>query len=345
MSKKEQWTFLQKFSSLLEASLPVEDAMHIASKNIRHAKFKLHITHMIAEAAEGRSLKEVFERHRTLWGNATISLVSAGEVSGLLAANLERAARGMKSRYEQKSKMISSLFYPAIISFLALGIVIFLLAFVYPKIIPLFTGMKTELPISTRMLIKVSSLIGSFWLYGIIALILSVLSSAYAIFEFERARLVFEKILLSTPIIGDIILLGQLSQVAFITGSLCQGGMTISDAIEMGGKSSSFKIIRNIFTDLHLKVNSGVPLSECVEGIMIFPPIWGDLIVVGEKTGSLPSMLINISHMHNEDIDERVGLLNKLVEPLMMIFVGLVVGFIALSIVTPMYSLTQHVNR
>lgn len=343
MSKKEQWMFLYKTGMLLDAGLAVKEAFSIAQKGLRNKKLKDNVKNMIQDLSGGRSLKEIFFTYEQKWGKVTASLIAVGELSGTLSANIQRASENMRRTADQRTKLISSLFYPAIISILALGIILFLLAFVYPKIIPLFIGMRVELPFSTRFLIALSSAAQKYWAYGLVIILVNILFLFYINFKYKKVRLSFEKLILKIPFIGKIILLNQFCEAAFVTGSLCQGGIALSEALESEYIPAHFFTIKKYFEKVHADLSKGISFSDCVSMHSIFPAIWLDLIVVGERTGNLSSILIHISNLHRQEIDELMTTINKMIEPLMMIAVGLLVGFIALSIVGPMYSLTQHV--
>jgi type IV pilus assembly protein PilC len=343
MSKKEQWMFLQKMGRLLDASLSIEDALGISARHIKNKAFRRSVALIQNEIANGISLSESLRLQEKVWSKSVIALVSVGELSGALSANLLRAAENMRSKSERAGKMIAALFYPAIISVLALGMIVFLLTFVYPKITPLFIGMKTALPLSTRMVIRGSAILGRFWAWFIFTPAIFVITAYYLITEFSVLRICAERFILSIPGCGRIVLTHQLSELAFIVGSLCQGGMNISDALSITTSSGGFVIVRDSFAALHSEIASGMSLSESLKGKALFPQIWNDLVIVGEETGTLAASFLSISEIHRQDIDETMSMVNKLIEPLMMIMVGVVVGFIALSIITPMYSLTQHV--
>ncbi|MES3006051.1 MAG: type II secretion system F family protein [Patescibacteria group bacterium] len=344
MSKKERWIFLQKFGRLLDASLSVEEALCIAAKNIRNKRFVKILQVIRMEVTSGKSVSDAFSTEARFWGQSTLALILVGEISGTLASNLLRASENMRSQAERRGKMLSALFYPSIISILALAIIVFLLVFVYPKITPLFSGMKVGLPISTRMIMKGSFVLSNYWIWFLTAPFVLVGVLFYLAIEFIKVRLLLERLVITLPVVGNIIVLNQLCDTSFVIGSLCQGGMNVTDAIATAEESVTFISIRNNFSEIHREVTSGSTLSESVSRRSIFPETWSDLIVVGERTGSLSSSLLNISELHRQDIDEIMTTLNKLIEPVMMILVGGVVGFIALSIITPMYSLTQHVQ-
>lgn len=342
--RKEQWIFLQKFGSLLKASLSISEALQIAAKNIKNKKLSKIIKQIYLEITLGRSVVESFF-NSGIWNQSTLALIYVGETSGSLSNNLVRAAENMRLTAQRRNQIISSLIYPVIISALAISIISFLLVYVYPKIIPLFIGMKTQLPISTRVIMGGSTFLGRYWIWFIVIPTIFASVIYYLSLEFESVKIKIEKIILSLHVIGRIIILSKLSEAAFIIGSLCDGGMNIDESIQIAEKSETFITIKKYFQIIHTEIVSGTSLSESIESKNIFPSIWKDLIIIGEKTGSLPSVFISISESHKQDIDETMALVNKLIEPMMMILVGGIVGFIALSIITPMYSLTQHVQR
>jgi type II secretory pathway component PulF len=342
MNKKEQWTFLQKTARLLESSIPMEESLGIAGRNMKRSGAMKEVTRIQSSIAGGRSLGETLKEGT--WNMATVSLIAAGEISGTLSSGMLRASENMKMHAEQRSRLLSSLFYPAIISLLALCMMIFLIAFVYPKLIPMFSGMKASLPLSTRIMIKASSFIGDYWIWMIAVIFTFIFALWFLILKYAHIRIWLETVICKMPVVGKVIVLSQFSEASFILGSLTSGGIPPPQALEIASYSMMFISHSQLMIYISKEMEGGMSFSECINNSNIFPSDWSDLVSVGEKTGSLPETFLNISKMHREEVDEIMLLVNKLIEPLMMILVGGIVGFIALSIITPMYSLTGQVH-
>ena len=344
MSKKERWMFLKKTAILLDASLSMSEALHISAKNIRNKKMKVEIASLVGGVTSGQSLSKIMSTHQDAWGRSTIAMVAVGELSGTLSSTLKRAAEVIRLRSLRVSQLVSAFLYPAVVACLAFSMIIFLLAVIYPKIIPLFESMKAELPLSTRLVMMLSQVVSRYWLRCISALVLVTMVCVYTIRKYPYARRYAEHAVLNIPFAGRLILIHEMSELAYMIGSLMDGGMTVSEGVAFASTSTNLHVLQIRLITIGRRISYGENISSTVMSSAGFPPLWQDMLVVGERTGSLAQSFITISDIHRQEMDDIIAISTKMIEPVLMIVVGVLVGFIALSIVTPMYSLTQYVH-
>ena len=342
MKKKDQESFLRKLSVLLFASISLEEAISLSSRYSKRKDVKREAERINKGVIEGLSLSVMLSRS-SVWGKTTIALTRIGELSGSLGTYLKEASQIIKEEREEKTKMIGALLYPLIVGALAFLMVIFLVSFVFPKITPLFEGMKGNLPWSTRLVMLINSVVISYGLIIAAIFILSIAICIYFVRTSIAARLRFERVLLSMPIIGQLFRWSILRHSSFLLGALLQSGITLQECLALVIESQSFISIKVLFNDLMLKARAGTSFSDCLLGEEFFSS-WTDLVLIGERSGKLSEMFLQLSSGHKSEIEEMVASATKLIEPILMIVVGGVVGLIALSIITPMYSLTQNVR-
>lgn len=342
MIKKDQESFLKKLSVLLGASIPLEEAIVLSMRYCKGKNAKKEAEMIHKGVVEGCSLSAMFS-HSGVWNRTTIALTRVGELSGSLGTYLKEAGEIIKEEREEKTKMLGALIYPMIVGVLAFFMIVFLISFVFPKITPLFEGMKGGLPWSTRVVIFTNKVIMSYGLIALSIFVIAVVTGVYLVRISLPARCYLERILLSFPVIGRLFQLSILRQSAFLLGSLLVSGMAFEECLQLIIESQSFISTRSMFERLLESVRSGSSFSACLANESLFYS-WTDMVLIGERSGRLSEMFIQLSLGHKSDMDDIIASATKLIEPILMIVIGGVVGLIALSIITPMYSLTQYVH-
>ncbi len=338
MNKKDQWLLFQRLSTLLEAGIPLnESVMMIRGRNVKNM---LSLERLRTGIRNGKPLHELLKQDGS-WSSVVVALIEVGELSGALSKSVCRATAYMKERANRMQKIFSAFVYPGVIALLATVIIFFLLVVIYPKVIPLFESMHATLPLSTRIIIYMSKhafLIGSEVLFILGG---SVFGVRYAYQVNIKARLLIQEAILLFPVVGRLLSHSELSELSFIISSLIESGMNISDSLQVARRGTYFLKRQEQLSFIRNEVGHGKTIFSSSTG---FPDVWRDMVAVGERTGKLGYVLSQLSDLYRQETEETIAFMTKLVEPTLMIVVGVIVGFIAMSIISPMYTLTQYVH-
>lgn len=344
VSLTDKALFAKHLSVMLKSGVPITEALETAA-DASHGKLKKIIIGIAASVASGRSLAAAFGDYPKIFSGLFVQATYAGEKSGTLVENLENIALELQKEKELSTKIKSAMLYPAII-LVATGILGVLMAFlVLPKITPLFEGLRVTLPWPTRVLIGFSRLIqlhGTALLAGIIA---GVVSFVWLLKQkFMRPATHF--VLLHMPIVGSISRGGNIARFSRTLGTLLKSGIGINEALEITEHA-----VGNYYYQEHIRgsaarVEKGETLAESFSDAgKLFPKIVTHMIRVGEESGKLEESLFYLADFYEVEVDASTKALSAAIEPLLLLVIGLVVGGIALAIITPIYEITGNITR
>jgi len=343
MSDREQIIFAKRLSILIKSGVPIVSALGILEVQSSSRGIKQIIGNLRAGVETGRSLAQAMAAGN-VFGKFAINIVSIGEASGNLADNLNYLAEELKKRRELKRNIIGALIYPAFIAAATLGIVILLMAYVFPKIMPIFLSFKTDLPWSTKTLIAVSRVMQYYWIYFLVGLAFVGFFGKAALKKPE-IKLVSDRILLQIPMIGSMIENYCVANFCRTLGLLLKSEVGIIQALQIVGDTSDNCAYKAAFDRLVEGTVRGETISEGMEKeAIIFPPLVSQMVGVGETTGNLSSSLMYLAEIYEDEMNNSTKNISTSVEPALMIFMGILVGFVAMSIITPIYGITQSLR-
>ncbi|MEK7564056.1 MAG: type II secretion system F family protein [Patescibacteria group bacterium] len=345
LSIKDQTFFVKRLSFLIKAGIPMRESLVMIREQTRKKSYATILDIVIANISNGQNLSTSLEKFKNTFGEFTINIIGFGEQSGILSENLEYVADELKKRHILKKKIISASIYPIIVTIAAIGIITFLMVFLFPKILPVFSSLNYELPLSTRIVIGMSNFINHYGFYTLIALILMLVAFMVAMKKSEIFAFHVDKLLFKIPIIGKIVIDYNMANFTRTMGLLLRGGITMGDAFPISAKTTPNLVYKKEYKLLAAVVNRGSKIStHLIKRRDIFPDIVSQIVSVGEQSGNLSNSLIYLSEMYEAEIDDFTKNLSSMVEPVLMIVMGILVGFIAISIITPIYGITQHLN-
>ena len=299
---------------------------------------------IIRDISRGTSLASALSSFEQLVGAFTINIVKVGEASGTLPGNLAYLAEELKKRDALRKKVLGALVYPAVIVLATVGISLVLTVYIFPKILPIFQGFKQQLPFSTRVLITLSDILVHDGIVLLIALIMTGIGAVFLL-RVPRVRRAADRMILALPIFGRLSRAYNLANITRTVSLLMNGDVRVLQALEIISKSIGNTMYRDDIVYIAEAVRHGkkvsISMRECSSR---FPPLCAQMIAVGEETGDLAGSLMYISDMYEEDINELTKNLATLIEPVLMIVMGVIVGFIAISIITPIYGITQNLS-
>ena len=345
LSIRDQTFFVKRLSFLIKAGIPMRESLVMIREQTRKSGYVSILDIVIANISNGQNLATSLSRFKNVFGDFTINIIGFGEQSGLLSENLEYVADELKKRQALRKKIIGAAIYPIIVTIATLGIVTFLMVFLFPKILPIFASLNYTLPLSTRIVIAVSNFVTHFGLMSIAFIFFITVVFIITLKKSEKLRFYFHKFLFKIPIVGKIIKDYNMANFTRTMGLLLKGGVTMGEALHISMKITPNMVYKKEFKILTNVVNQGQKISTHLNKQRdLFPDLVSQIISVGEHSGNLANSLIYLSEMYETEIDDFTKNLSSMVEPILMIIMGILVGFIAISIITPIYGITQHLN-
>ena len=338
---REVVLFTRQLAMMVKAGLPLVDSIQGCSLQTPSASFRKELVLMVEELKGGTSFSESLAKHPYLFGNFYISMVRAGEAAGILDQVLDRLAEIGEEEMELKGRIQSALVYPCLLVVMSLGIVIFLLTAILPKFISIFEEAGAQLPVPTMILLGVSRLFQNFWFMIPVGGFFAFVSlRRFASSANGRYRL--HSILLKLPIIGPIVRKTILTRFTRIMGSLLKSGIQAVAALTITQEVVGNQVAQQALAHVREAVIGGSNLADPFRlSSVVFPPTLVQMVAVGEKTGTLDEILLHLSDFYDTEVERELRTLTSTLEPILLLGMGLVVGFIALSVLLPIFQLVK----
>lgn len=345
LSLKEQAFFAKRLSFLIRAGVPLLDAIHMIREQTKIKKQQKVFDSVIHDISNGQSLAVSLGKFKNVFGDFAINMIAVGEETGVLSENLAYLSNELKKRQELKRKVIGALVYPIFISIATFGLTGLLTAYIFPKILPIFASLNVDLPITTRMMIWLSDFLRHWGWLVIILAIFFVMAFILILKRSDKFHFFFDRNVLRIPFIGNMIQNYNLANISRTLGLLLNGGMTLTEAIPITSRSTGNLVYKKEFLKLSKVVDRGEKLSaHLITERKLFPDILAQIVSVGERSGNLAETLGYLSDLYEAEVEDSTKNLSSLIEPILMIFMGLIVGFVAISVITPIYGITQHLS-
>ena len=334
--------FNQQFVTLVRAGLPILKALDLLAERLTDARLGGHVRSVRDEVKNGALLSEAF-RGQGVFPPIYVTSVLAGEKSGSLAEVIDRYISYQKLSLSMRKKLLVSLLYPSVLLVLVLGLVVFLVTYVVPTFAQLYSTMSAELPALTRYLIAIGTTAKNY-----IVFFAAALAAAIVLFRLwargESAQEKLDRLRLHSPILGRIWIMYQVGQFARVLSTLLVGGIPLVQALGTASESMSSSLIRKSLDKAERMVREGQPLSAAVKSTKVFPGLAIDMIEVGESTGALPAMLNSVAEFYEEDVTIRMTAVLALIEPVIMLLMGVFVAFVLVALYLPIFSLASNLR-
>ncbi len=340
VSKKDVMLITRDLAALLDAGLPVDRALDIMIKATDNKDLAAMLDDILQAVEGGGSLSDALARHPKVFSRFYINMVRAGEAGGVLEPVLNRMGDFLETMQELRESVTSALIYPLFVVSVGGISIIILMTYVIPKFSMIFNDMGAAIPLSTRFLLAVSSLMQTWWplLFGGFAAALVIIRR---IINTPEGHLRLDAILLKTPMVGDLIRKLETARFARTLGTLLQSGVPILQALSLVQDILSNRIIINSLDNVLERVKKGERLSAPLEDTSYFPSLAVQLITVGEETGKLDTMLMKVAESYEKIVQNLVKRFISLLEPALILFMGLVVGFIVISMLMAIFSMND----
>lgn len=334
--------FTRQFATMIGAGLPMVQCLEILSQQTDVAELRKVITDIKETVQGGTTLSEALSKHRKIFDDLYINMVDAGEVGGALDTILNRLASYKEKADALTRKVKGALVYPAVITVVAIGVVIVMLSVIVPVFVNMFAGLGAELPLPTRIVIGISKIIRGYFPVFTILLVLLVVGYKY-FSRTPKGRLIFDKIKLRIPLIGDLIRKSAISRFSRTLGTLITSGVPILDALDITARTSGNQVIHDAIKKSVLSIAEGETITQPLRDSGVFPPMVVQMIGVGEKTGGLDEMLSKIGDFYDEEVDAAVSSLTSIIEPVIIVFMGIVIGGILIAMYLPMFEIVTKI--
>ncbi len=341
---KEKVIFIRQMSFMINAGLPLTQALEIAASQIQNFKFKEIVGEVLKNVQTGQPLSKSMDKYPKTFDLVVRNLIRAGEESGMLDTILSRVADNLEKKQEFDGKVKGALIYPVIIVIAIAAVVALLLVFMIPQMSKLFDDRGTALPYATQIIVNASNFLrgigGIFTLFFLITF--AVAYSYYR--KTPSGRIVTDGLLIKMPIFGDLINKAQISSFASTFSMLIGAGVPILDSLTLVSQSTTNVVFQNSLEEARKKVEKGIPLSQPIINDDVFPPLVGHMIRVGEETGKLDEVVSKVGMQYAREVDQMADNLTKLMEPIILIVMGIVVAILAIAVYLPIFSLGSTVS-
>lgn len=341
---QEKVLFARHIAVAIKSGMTLGEGLKLVLSQTKSKSFKQILTTIVSDTNNGMFLSASMSKYQDVFGELFVNIVRVGETSGTLVENLNYLAVELKKKKELHSKVRGAMIYPLVILCATLGIVATLMIGVFPKILPVFASMNITLPITTKILIATSTFMSTYTLYLLGSLAMFVFAVWY-ISHFDFFKHAWHHTILKLPVIGKIAIKVNSATLTRTLGLLLNSGVQIIEAVNITASTLDNYVYRHELAKAGETLRRGDMLTSYLKkNTKLFPPIMTNMIEVGENTGNLVENLNYLSEFYGSDVDEVLKNLSSIIEPILLLFMGLMVGFMALSVVTPIYQISQSLT-
>jgi len=337
--------FTRQLATLINAGLPLVRGLNVLYKQERNAVLKRTIAALIESVEGGSTFSEALAQHPKIFNKLYVNMVRAGEAGGVLDVTLLRLAEFQEKAQKIKNKVIAAMVYPSVVMLVAVGILAFLMTFIVPKFQEIFKDLLEgkELPGLTLFVLRVSHMIKE--QFPLVASGLVALGIVVKLLgKLDAGRYLLDKLKLKAPLFGDLISKVAIARFSRTLGTLISSGVPILQALNIVKETSGNAVISRAITRIHDSVKEGERVTQPMEACGVFPPMVTGMVDVGEETGALPDMLMKVADVYEDEVDNAVSALTSLLEPVMIVFLAVVVGTIVISMFMPLISVIQTMS-
>ena len=334
---------IRQLSIIIRAGVPLVEGLQGLGEQSRSQMFQACMAQMGTDVSQGMSLSDAFSRHPAVFPTLAVEMARVAEAGGNLSEAMEKLADHMEAGAEIGRKVKSALAYPIVVLFISLATVLVMVTFILPRFMTLFDQMGAKLPWTTQMLMSFSHTITGRW-YLFVA---GTAASVYGMKKYARSprgKRTIDGIFLRLPVVGDIVQKVVLSRVIATMATLLSSGVPMVKTLETSAAAANNEVVKEALLRARRDVAEGTATSQALKTSRVFPPMVLQMVASGEKTGELPAMLNYVCLLFGRETDAKVKSLTSVIEPVMIAVLGVIVGFIAMSVIVPIYSLVGGVK-
>ena len=345
ISSRRITIFTRQLAILLKSGVPILNGLSILANQSDNAYLSAVLTEIHSEIKKGQTLSSALSLYPHLFSPLYVALMRAGEDSGTLDVALARISQYRYKQEQIMSTVRTALTYPILMGIVGAGTVIFMLTFVMPKLLKIFAKLGQDLPLPTQILIAISNFLRQGWVWGVFVLIgMAIFFWAKASFKAKREKLFISAFKLKIPIFGEIILKTELARFSRTLEILLKSGVQLLKAIQVSIPTLDNEVIREELRRDYKEIERGEPVGATLEKSKVFPPFMSNLVSVGEKSRRMEEVLEELANTYEAETDEAVKILTNLLEPLMILVMGIVIGGIIISMLLPVFQINMMIQ-
>lgn len=335
--------FTRQFATIFNSGVPLLRGLEGLSKQTLNARLSTALAEVYVDVKNGMSMARALQKHPDVFTPVYIALVRAGEMAGALGEILDRTAGFLERDYQLRKRVQAATSYPIFVFFVTILVTGILVLWVFPTFVSLLDGLNVALPWPTRLLIFITNVV-----YNPLFIIAAPLSLGFGIVSLNRwmktrlGRRVIDRLLLELPVIGSINKKVVISRFCRTLATLVQSGVPLVHALEIVSKVTGNEIVSDILDEVKRGVKTGMKMSQPLREYILFPPIVSHMVSVGEETGNLADILTKLANFYDSEVEASLDAFSSLIEPIMISFMGAVVGFVLLAVFLPVYQILQN---
>lgn len=343
VSTHQKIMFAKNFGAMLKAGLSVSRSLEIILKQTKNKKLKKIVETIMEDVSKGKALHESLMQFPDVWGPLFVSMVRVGEESGRLSDSLYSVGTQMEETYLITKKVRGAMIYPAIILFVMCTVGVLLLIFVVPSLVKTFEDLHADLPLTTKVVIWISNFLSNHYLSALLIIVL--IGVAFSLlFKNKKFREIFDLIVLKTPLINNIIKEVNVARISRTLSSLLSSGVDVVFAMEITAEVVQNHYYKDVLLETKAAIQKGASISSVLEKHeWLYPPFITEMISVGEETGQLSTMLGEGALYYEGEVSQKTKDMSTIIEPFLMVIIGAAVGFFAVSMITPMYTVLNTI--
>ena len=335
--------FYRQFATMVNAGLTLVNSLDILTEQIENKTLADNIKAVKSDVEAGSTLADAMAKFPRVFSELYISMVRAGEIGGVLDEILNKIADLMEKEFALKQKIKSAMAYPSFVAGAAVIMSIFMLAFILPQFVGVFAQFGGKLPALTQFFVTLTVLFNKFW-YLFFMVFAGLISAFLAYIKTPNGKLNFDKFKLNAPIFGEINRKGAVARFTRILGTLIKSGVPILEALSVSSNAIGNLVISSAVLGAKTKIKEGQSISGPLAASGVFPPMVTQMIMVGEESGELEEMLVNVAKFYDEEVDRSVEKLTAIIEPLMMAFIALTVGVMIIAMYLPIFGMVNLIQ-
>jgi type IV pilus assembly protein PilC len=343
ISQKDLVIFTRQFATMIDAGLPLVQCLDILSSQLDNLAFREVLTKVKQKVESGSTLADALGEHPKVFDTLYVQLVAAGEIGGILDTILNRLAQYIEKAEKLKSKVRGAMVYPSVVLVVAVGVTVVLLLFVTPTFEKMFKDFGGAMPAPTQIVIDLSKWLQHNIIYAVIVLVALVIGFR-AYLNWPKGRVQWDSFVIRTPVFGPLVRKVAVARFTRTLGTMISSGVPILDALEVVAKTAGNAVVEKAIRYTREKISEGKTIVQPLSETKVFPPMVVQMIGVGEATGAMDQMLTKIADFYDDEVDAAVAALTSLIEPVMMVFLGGVVGGFLVAMYLPIFSIAGSIK-
>jgi len=335
--------FSRQFATMIDAGIPILRCLDILHSQTKDIALKHALDTVRKDVKAGMALNEALEKHPLVFSTLYVNMVRAAEVAGILDQILDRLATFLEKDLEVRQKVKSAMMYPVMVLIFSFLVLVAIFMFVLPKFKEIFDSMNVEMPATTQFLFAASDFVVGYW-WAMVGAVIGGLVALRRYIRTPKGRYQYDYLKLKVPLIGELVLKLAVARFARTFGTLVASGVPLMRTLEIVGETSGNAVLATAIEGTRASIREGQPLSTPFAATGLFPPMVIHMMDIGEESGRLSEMMVRIADFYEQEVDAAIKGLTSMIEPLLIVFLGGIVGFIAISIMMPMFKLVSAIQ-